>query len=277
MPCCLMPNFASVVKQLLVTFIKFLIIMNSFTRIGLRSRFLLVLMIGLILPTLSVWGQNATITGKVVDPKGEPLVGVSVLEQGTTNGTVTDMNGRYSIVVQKDSSPLRFSYMGFDNQEIVERSCEIGTYDTSVLPYEDCCTIFVAKHPVTKPNLNVIRKSEEKLAEKIDELMEAAEKLAAEGISAEVINIHTIKPLDKELIINSAKKTGKVVTAEEHSVIGGLGSAVCEALSEECPTKVCRIGIQDVFGESGPAAALIEKYGLDAKGVCKSVKEFIGK
>lgn len=76
-------------------------------------------MIGLILPTLSVWGQNATITGKVVDPKGEPLVGVSVLEQGTTNGTVTDMNGRYSIVVQKDSSPLRFSYMGFDNQEIV--------------------------------------------------------------------------------------------------------------------------------------------------------------
>ena len=77
--------------------------MNSFTRIGLRSRFLLVLMIGLILPTLSVWGQNATITGKVVDPKGEPLVGVSVLEQGTTNGTVTDMNGRYSIVVQKDS------------------------------------------------------------------------------------------------------------------------------------------------------------------------------
>lgn len=93
--------------------------MNSFTRIGLRSRFLLVLMIGLILPTLSVWGQNATITGKVVDPKGEPLVGVSVLEQGTTNGTVTDMNGRYSIVVQKDSSPLRFSYMGFDNQEIV--------------------------------------------------------------------------------------------------------------------------------------------------------------
>ena len=89
--------------------------MNSFTRIGLRSRFLLVLMIGLILPTLSVWGQNATITGKVVDPKGEPLVGVSVLEQGTTNGTVTDMNGRYSIVVQKDSSPLRFINLSLFN------------------------------------------------------------------------------------------------------------------------------------------------------------------
>ena len=75
--------------------------MNSFTRIGLRSRFLLVLMIGLILPMLSVWGQNATITGKVVDPKGEPLVGVSVLEQGTTNGTVTDMNGRYVLLFRK--------------------------------------------------------------------------------------------------------------------------------------------------------------------------------
>lgn len=75
--------------------------MNSFTRIGLRSRFLLVLMIGLILPMLSVWGQNATITGKVVDPKGEPLVGVSVLEQGTTNGTVTDMNGRIVLLFRK--------------------------------------------------------------------------------------------------------------------------------------------------------------------------------
>ena len=93
--------------------------MNSCTHSGLRSRFLRVRMIGLILPTLSVWGQNTTITGKVVDPKGEPLVGVSVLEQGTTNGTVTDMNGRYSIAVQKESSSLRFSYMGFDNQEIV--------------------------------------------------------------------------------------------------------------------------------------------------------------
>ena len=90
--------------------------MNSFTRIGLRSRFLLVLMIGLILPTLSVWGQNATITGKVVDLKGEPLVGHSVLEQGTMNGTVTDMNGRYSIASQIDSSPLRFSYSGFNNR-----------------------------------------------------------------------------------------------------------------------------------------------------------------
>lgn len=107
--------------------------------------------------------------------------------------------------------------------------------------------------------------------------LEAAEKLAEEGVSAEVINICTIKPLDEELIIASAKKTGKVVTAEEHSVIGGLGSAVCDALCKSAPVPVCKIGMQDVFGESGPAAALVEKYGLDGAGIYKTVKEFIGK
>lgn len=109
----------------------------------------------------------------------------------------------------------------------------------------------------------------------VNSALEAAEKLAAEGISAEVINIHTIKPLDTELIVKSAKKTGKVVTAEEHSVVGGLGGAVCEALSEQCPTPVCRIGINDVFGESGSAAALLVKYGLDGEGVYSRVKEFV--
>lgn len=105
--------------------------------------------------------------------------------------------------------------------------------------------------------------------------LEAAEMLAADGISAEVINIHTIKPLDEELVLASAKKTGKVVTAEEHSVIGGLGSAVCDCLSEKCPTPVLRIGMQDRFGESGPAAALVAKYGLDAKGIYEKVKAFV--
>ncbi len=105
--------------------------------------------------------------------------------------------------------------------------------------------------------------------------LEAAEMLAAEGIHAEVINIATIKPLDSELIIQSAKKTGKVVTAEEHSIIGGLGSAVCECLSEFAPTKVFRIGVRDRFGESGSAAALIEKYEMDGKGVYRQVKEFL--
>ena len=101
----------------------------------------------------------------------------------------------------------------------------------------------------------------------------AAEMLAADGISAEVINIHTIKPLDEELVLATAKKTGRVFTVEEHSVIGGLGSAVCDVLSEKAPTKVTRIGMYDKFGESGPAAALVEKYGLDAKGIYAKVKE----
>ncbi len=107
--------------------------------------------------------------------------------------------------------------------------------------------------------------------------LEAAQKLQQEGISAEVINIHTIKPLDKELIIDSARKTGKVVTAEEHSIIGGLGGAVCEALSENYPVPVCRIGINDVFGESGSAGALLVKYRLDGDGVFRKVKEFLSR
>ncbi len=106
--------------------------------------------------------------------------------------------------------------------------------------------------------------------------LEAAARLEAEGVSAEVINIHTIKPLDTELIAASAKKTGKVVTAEEHSVIGGLGGAVCEALAERMPVPVCRIGVEDVFGESGPASELLVKYGLDADGVYRKVKAFLG-
>ncbi len=109
----------------------------------------------------------------------------------------------------------------------------------------------------------------------VDSAMGAAEKLAEEGISAEVINICTIKPLDEELIIASAKKTGKVVTVEEHSVIGGLGSAVCDCLAEKLPTPVKKIGMYDVFGESGSAVALVAKYGLDAEGVYKSVKAFM--
>ncbi len=109
----------------------------------------------------------------------------------------------------------------------------------------------------------------------VDSAMGAAEKLAAEGIEAEVVNICTIKPLDEAIIIESAKKTGKVVTVEEHSVIGGLGSAVCDCLSANCPTPVKKLGMQDVFGESGSAAALVAKYGLDAEGVYKSVKAFL--
>lgn len=108
----------------------------------------------------------------------------------------------------------------------------------------------------------------------VAETLEAAEKLAADGIDAKVINIHTIKPLDEELIVEAAKETGKVVTIEEHSVIGGLGSAVCDVLSEKAPTKVLKIGINDTYGESGPAVELVKKYGLDAESIYKKIKEF---
>ena len=108
----------------------------------------------------------------------------------------------------------------------------------------------------------------------VSSALEAAEKLAADGIDAKIINIHTIKPLDEELIVAAAKETGKVVTVEEHSVIGGLGSAVCDALAEKCPVPMKKIGVQDVFGESGPAAALLAKYKLDGEGVYEQVKEF---
>ena len=108
----------------------------------------------------------------------------------------------------------------------------------------------------------------------VNSALEAAELLAKDGIEAKVINIHTIKPLDEELIVTAAKETGKVVTVEEHSVIGGLGGAVCEVLGEKAPVPVKRIGVNDVFGESGPAVKLIEKYGLDGNGVYNSVKAF---
>ena len=105
--------------------------------------------------------------------------------------------------------------------------------------------------------------------------IDAAKILESEGISAEIINICTIKPIDRELLVASAAKTGRVVTAEEHSIIGGLGGAVAEVLSEECPTRMTRIGVRDRFGESGTAAELIHKYGLDGEGIAKSVAAFV--
>ena len=108
----------------------------------------------------------------------------------------------------------------------------------------------------------------------VSNCLEAAEKLAADCIDAKVINIHTIKPLDEDLVVAAAKETGKVVTVEEHSVIGGLGSAVCDVLAEKAPTKVMKIGINDTFGESGPAAELLKKYGLDTDSIYEKIKEF---
>lgn len=106
----------------------------------------------------------------------------------------------------------------------------------------------------------------------VDSALQAADLLAADGIKAEVINIHTIKPLDEDIILKSAKKTGKVFTAEEHSVIGGLGSAVCDLLAEKAPTKVVKIGMYDRFGESASAGELVKKYGLDGQGIYEKIK-----
>lgn len=105
--------------------------------------------------------------------------------------------------------------------------------------------------------------------------LEAAQILEKDGIHAKVINIHTIKPLDEKLIIDAAKETGKVVTVEEHSIIGGLGGAVAEVLSENAQVPMKRIGIRDTYGQSGPAPALLEKYGLDGKEIYKAVKDFL--
>lgn len=109
----------------------------------------------------------------------------------------------------------------------------------------------------------------------VSEAIKAADILAAEGINADVINIHTIKPIDKDIITETAAKTGKVLTVEEHSIIGGLGSAVCDVLSETCPTKVVKIGVNDEFGHSGPAAKLLEQFGLCADNIVKTVKAMV--
>ena len=111
----------------------------------------------------------------------------------------------------------------------------------------------------------------------VSEALQAAEMLAKDGINARVINIHTIKPLDKDLVIKAAKETGKIVTVEEHSVIGGLGSAVADVVSEENLAPVHKIGVQDVFGESALAEELLEKHGLDAKGIYNNIKDYLNK
>ena len=107
----------------------------------------------------------------------------------------------------------------------------------------------------------------------VEAALEAKEELAKEGINAGVINIHTIKPIDEELIIKAAKETGVIVTAEEHSIIGGLGSAVAEVVSENCPVPVLRVGVKDTFGESGKPNELLEKYGLTSKDIINKVKK----
>ena len=111
----------------------------------------------------------------------------------------------------------------------------------------------------------------------VAEALEAAKVLAESGISARVINMATIKPLDEELVLKAAQECGKIITCEEHSIIGGLGEAVCGLLSEKCPTPVRRIGVNDEFGHSGPAGALLKQFGLCADHIVEVAKEFVGK
>jgi transketolase len=106
----------------------------------------------------------------------------------------------------------------------------------------------------------------------VEQALIAREMLLADGISAAVINIHTIKPLDNEILIAAAQQTGAIVTTEEHSVIGGLGSAVCEALAGVCPVPVVRHGVEDIYGKSAPAKELLDYYKLNAEGICEKVK-----
>lgn len=111
----------------------------------------------------------------------------------------------------------------------------------------------------------------------VSEALTAAEELKKDGINARVINIHTIKPIDKDIIIKAAKDTGLLLTVEEHSVIGGLGSAVCDVVSENLPTKVIKIGVNDEFGHSGPAVDLLKEFGLSSENIVKTAKEALGK
>lgn len=111
----------------------------------------------------------------------------------------------------------------------------------------------------------------------VAEAIEAGKALADQGIDARIINMHTIKPIDRDIIVKAARETGKIVTVEEHSIIGGLGSAVCDVVLEEYPVKVIKIGIEDAFSHSGPAKELLKEYGLTADNIVKTVKGVLGK
>lgn len=111
----------------------------------------------------------------------------------------------------------------------------------------------------------------------VSKAMAAAKTLEEEGVSVRVINIHTIKPLDKELVVKAAKETGLIITAEEHNIVGGLGEAVCAAVCEECPVPVIRVGVEDVFGSSGPAEKMLEVYGLTAENIVNKAKAALAK
>ena len=202
--------------------------------------------------------------------------GISVGEDGATHQCLEDMALMRQIpgmvvlnpaddVEARAAVKAAFEYVG-------PVYIRLGRLAVPVLNDEENYTFEIGKGVVLKEGTDVTIFA---TGLEVYESILAAEMLEKDGISAEVVNIHTIKPIDKELVIASATKTGKVVTVEEHFTIGGLGSAVCEVLSENAPAKVLRIGVDDQFGESGPALELIHKYELDAEGIYKKVKAFV--
>ena len=140
--------------------------------------------------------------------------------------------------------------------------------------YEDCADFEIGKGKVLRDGTDVAIIATGLM---VQEAVKAGEALAAEGISARVIDMCTIKPLDEELVIAAAKECSKIVTCEEHSIIGGLGEAVCACVSEKCPVPVSRLGVNDEYGHSGPGAQLLKDFGLSCEGVCEKVRTLLGK
>ena len=198
--------------------------------------------------------------------------GVTVGEDGGSHQAIEDislMRSLPNMVVLNPSDAVEARQMVLAAAEYVgPMYLRFGRAATPVI-HDDSYKFEIGKGEVVKEGKDV---SIIATGIMVAKAIEAAETLKDDGIDAEVINISTIKPLDNELVLASAKKTGKVVTAEEHSIIGGLGSAVCELLAEEHPVKVTRIGVKDTFGQSGTPAALLEHYGLTAADIVKACK-----
>ena len=242
------------------------------------------------LSTREAYGQALAELGDLIDD-------IVVLDADLSKSTKT--------VEFAKKFPTRFFNMGIAEQNLIGAACGLST--TGKIPFVSTFAVFatgrgfeIIRNSVCYPNLNVkicathagITVGEDGASHQsiedisidatiiacgimVDEAVKASILLKSEGISTRVINMSTIKPIDEELIIESAIKTGAIVTVEEHSVIGGLGSAVSEVVAEECPVLVKKLGINDVFGQSGNSTELLEAYGLTAENIVEKVKETI--
>ena len=190
--------------------------------------------------------------------------GISVGEDGASHQCCEDFATMRSIPGMTIMSP---------SDDVEARKMVMAAAELEGPVYMRFCDFKVGKAEVLREGTDVAIIANGIL---VPEAMEAAETLAAEGISAHVINMHTIKPLDTEAVIDAAKRCGVVITVEEHSIIGGLGEAVASCLAESYPTKVIRIGVNDEFGHSGPAVALLKAFGLSAENIVKKAKAAVG-